>query len=87
MKPDVLGLFFIAVGAFALCGAGFDWDWFMNHRKARAITRILTRTGARVFYALIGAGLVTLGTLAMLGFDLRPDCAAPHGCCPARGRF
>jgi len=67
MPPSVMGLLFLAIGLFAICGAGYDWEWFMNHRKARFFVAVLTRTGARIFYALLGGGLATLGVLMMLG--------------------
>lgn len=65
MNP--MGLFLVAFGGFALCGAGFNWDWFMMHRKARFMTAILTRTGARIFYALLGIALIVFGVLVALG--------------------
>ncbi len=65
MNPT--GLLIVAIGAFALSGAGFDWDWFMENRKARFFVSIFGRTGARVFYALLGAGLVVLGVLIAAG--------------------
>ena len=61
------GLLFMALGAFALCGAGFDWEWFMNARKARFFIAILGRTGARVFYGLLGTACVVIGLLATIG--------------------
>ena len=67
MPPSVMGSLFIAIGLFAICGAGYNWDWFMNHRKARFFVAVFTRTGARIFYMLLGGGLVTLGVLMMLG--------------------
>jgi hypothetical protein len=65
MNP--IGLIFVAIGVFALCGAGFDWEWFMNHRKARFFTSIFGRTGARIFYGLLGVGFVVLGVLFAIG--------------------
>jgi len=65
MNP--IGLLFVGVGGFALAGAVCDWDWFMNARKARFMVSLLTRTGARVFYGLLGAGLLVLGLLATTG--------------------
>jgi hypothetical protein len=61
------GFILVATGLFALCGAGFAWEWFMNHRKARFFVGLFGRTGARIFYALLGTGLVVLGTLITLG--------------------
>ena len=63
-----MGWALAACGVFAICGAGFDWEWFMNHRKAQFFVRLLGRTGTRVFYGLLGTALVVLGVLMALGF-------------------
>lgn len=61
----ILGpLAIISVGLFSLAGGLFDWDWFMTNSRARFVTTLLTRTGARVFYVLVGAGIVALGVAA-----------------------
>ena len=65
MNP--LGFIFIAVGAFSMLGAICNWDWFMNARKARLTVKILTRSGARVFYGILGLGIAVLGVLATTG--------------------
>lgn len=62
-----MGFAVAAVGVFAICGGVFDWDFFMNHRKARFFIRLLGRTGARIFYGLLGSGLVVTGTLMVMG--------------------
>ena len=62
-----LGFLFVAIGLFAASGSIFNWDWFMNNRKARFLVAILTRTGARVFYGLLGVGLIVFGLLFGLG--------------------
>lgn len=64
---NLYGLLFMAAGIFALSGAGFNWDWFMNHRKARFWTNILGRTGVRIFYGLFGLGFTVLGFLMIIG--------------------
>lgn len=61
------GLLFLACGIFTLCGAGFDWEWFMNHRKAQVMCSIFGRTGARIFYGILGSGLVVFGALLATG--------------------
>jgi hypothetical protein len=65
MNP--FGLLIVAAGLFGMAGGVFDWDWFMNHRKARFMCAILSRNGARIFYVLLGLGLVVLGTLLTTG--------------------
>lgn len=50
-------------GIFSITCAAFNFDWFMNARKAQFFVKILTRTGARIFYIILGIGLITLGIL------------------------
>ncbi|RIK81761.1 MAG: hypothetical protein DCC68_08040 [Planctomycetota bacterium] len=65
MNP--FGLIFVAVGIFSICGAVFDWDWFINSRKAQFFVAMFGRNGARIFYGILGAAIVILGTLLMFG--------------------
>lgn len=65
MNP--IALLIVAAGAFAMAGAIFNWDFFMNARKARFLVNLLSRTGARIFYGLLGLGLAILGILGTLG--------------------
>jgi len=39
----------------------------MNNHKARFMSAILTRTGARGFYVILGLGLAVVGVLACMG--------------------
>jgi hypothetical protein len=61
MNPG--GLFLVAAGVFSICGAVFDWDWFINSSKARFFVAILGRGGARIFYALLGIVIAVFGAL------------------------
>ena len=61
------GLLLILAGLFSVAGASFDWEWFMNHRKARLFTKLLGRTGARIFYGLLGFVIAVLGVFTMFG--------------------
>ena len=47
-----------AVGVFTICGAVFDWDFFMENRRARLFVWMFGRNGARVFYALLGSAFL-----------------------------
>jgi hypothetical protein len=52
----------ILVGLFSLAGGVFDWDWFMNNRRAVLMARILGgRRNARIFYVILGIGVTVLG--------------------------
>ncbi len=65
MNP--VGLLLVAAGIFSICGAAFDWDFFINSRKARFFVSILGRTGARIFYVVLGIVIVVIGALVTLG--------------------
>jgi len=72
MSESHLGWIFILTGIFAILGAVLNWDWFMSHRKTRAMVSLLGRAGARIFYGLIGTTLVTIGGLMVMGILHRP---------------
>lgn len=57
----------MAVGLVAAAGGVYGWGWFMNNSKARFVSMVLTRTGARIFYVVLGVGLALLGALGLLG--------------------
>lgn len=61
------GLFLVAVGLFPMAAAWFDWNFFMESRKARFMVRIMGRNGARGFYFLLGLAIAMMGLLAILG--------------------
>ena len=66
-RMNPVGLIFVAAGIFSICGAAFDWDWFINSRKARFVVATFGRTGARVFYGLLGILIVIMGLCITLG--------------------
>jgi drug/metabolite transporter superfamily protein YnfA len=61
MSPQVSGILFVVVGCFSMAGAYFDWDWFMKNSRAWLFVKLFGRNGARIFYGLLGAALVTFG--------------------------
>ena len=67
MDPDVGFWLCIAGGLFAIAGAAFNWDWFMQDPKANVFVRLLGRTGARVFYIIVGVSAIFLGIWAKFG--------------------
>ncbi len=54
-------IIFFAVGLFSIIGSVLDWNYFLEHRRARLIMRLLGRKGARIFYTLMGIGMLYLG--------------------------
>jgi len=62
-----IGLLVVVGGLFtAGCGI-FDWEWVMTSRRARFLSQLITRTGARAFYAVVGVGMIVVGTLMTIG--------------------
>ena len=64
MNP--VGLVLVAAGIFSICGAIFDWDWFINSRKAQIWVTLFGRTGARIFYGILGVIICVIGIAATL---------------------
>jgi drug/metabolite transporter superfamily protein YnfA len=60
-------LLLVLAGLFAMAGGVFDWEWFMNNRKAQAFVNWLGRGGARVFYVILGLAIAILGLLITFG--------------------
>ena len=50
-------------GIFSICGAIFNWDFFLENYKARPVVKLIGRTGARVFYVLIGLFCIFCGIM------------------------
>ena len=48
-------------GIFVLVSVLADWNRFFAHPRARFFVDILGRGGARLFYAVLGSGLLFLG--------------------------
>jgi len=53
----------IAFGSFFFCAAVFDLDSFMDTPRVQSLAMLLGRTGTRIFYAVLGMGLIMLGVL------------------------
>lgn len=61
------GIILVIAGLFSICGALFDWDWFMNHRKAQFFNRIWGRQGTRIFYGALGIAIAVIGGAVSTG--------------------
>lgn len=58
----------LAVGIFSLCGAIYDWDFFMNDYKAQFFVKLFGRNGARIFYGALGGFIILMSLLALMEF-------------------
>src|SRR5437879_5062358 len=56
----------VAGGLFAVSLVFLDSDWFFEHPQARPLVEKFGRSGARVFYALLGSGLIALGIVLIV---------------------
>ena len=61
-----VGALLVGAGVFAAIAAIGNIGWFFAARRARLITLVLGRAGARVVYVLIGGGLVGAGAQLLL---------------------
>ena len=68
MTPSEYFIFalFIGLGVFSVVAAVLDLEWYFQTRGAQTFVRWLGRTGARLFYVLLGIGLISCGVLAIL---------------------
>ena len=60
----LIPLITLLIGLFSIVCAVKDYDWFMNSSRAAFFVRVLGRGGARVFYVLLGALIITFGVYA-----------------------
>lgn len=59
-------ILFILLGCFSSIAALFNFDWYFQTSAAQTFVRYFGRTGARVFYALLGVLLVVCGLLGLI---------------------
>ena len=52
------GALLVGSGMFSMLGAVCNWEWFFNDCRARLFVRCFGREGARIFYFLLGLGLL-----------------------------
>lgn len=59
---------FIALGAFSIVAAIFNFDWYFATSGAMTFVRWLGRVGARIFYALLGMALIACGVWGLISW-------------------
>ena len=58
---NALNLSIIVSGIFVIFCASMDYDWFMNHYKAKPFVALFGRNGTRVIYIILGIVVILLG--------------------------
>jgi hypothetical protein len=61
----------VLCGLFMIAGGGFNSDWYMTNRRAQFFVKLLGRTGARVFYVLLGLVLIVWPSRLEMASDRR----------------
>lgn len=69
MENIIIGILILACGIFTIFCAAKDYDWFMNHRKAKLFVAIFGRGGARVVYVLLGLVLTVVSLFVIFMGD------------------
>ena len=67
MDFDIRFLLSIVIGFYTIAGAALNWEWFMKDPKADIFVRLFGRTGTRVFYMIVGVGLIFIGLWGIFG--------------------
>lgn len=58
METVLIIIFGILIGGFSLLGGILNWDWFYKARKSAILVNVIGRTGARIFYSVLGAFII-----------------------------
>ncbi|MCJ8278558.1 MAG: immunity 17 family protein [Rivularia sp. ALOHA_DT_140] len=67
MDTIFICILIILVGLFSIAASYFNWDWYFNNYRARFLTKIIGRKGARIFYTLFGLFLIGMAVAILLG--------------------
>ncbi|MBM6866195.1 immunity 17 family protein [Bacteroides caecigallinarum] len=57
---------FVLVGILSILASVFNWEWFFTAHNSQFIVRNLGRNKARIFYALLGIGMIAAGVYFFL---------------------
>lgn len=50
----IISFFFALLGTLSICAAIANWEWFFNSNNGKIFVRLFKRTGARIFYMILG---------------------------------
>ena len=68
MNDTIFGIIIMVIGIVSTIAAIEDWDWFMDSRKARRLSKLIGRNNARIFYGILGTGLILAGMMMFFSF-------------------
>jgi len=64
-KEILIQILFMAIGIYSVLGAYFEWNFFYNSRKAQRVVNLFGRSGAKIFYIVVGVILFSIALLDM----------------------
>lgn len=67
MNKEVLFYVMLALGILILFAAITNWEWYFKQRRAQVMIKLMGRTGARIFYALLGLLFSGFGWMVLSG--------------------
>jgi hypothetical protein len=73
-----MGVVLVSSGLLSVFGGLIGWEWFLAHRKAAPIVALLGRSGARVFYVVIGVAVIVGGAWFLSWFAWETRQAIPR---------
>lgn len=65
---------FVLVGILSILASVFNWEWFFTAHNSQFIVRNLGRNKARIFYALLGIGMIAAGVYFFLSVQESLAC-------------
>ena len=65
-KETIIQVLLIAFGLFCILGAYLEWDFFFRVGKVQRIIGLIGKSGARIFYIVIGFILFILSFLDII---------------------
>ncbi len=65
-KETFSQILFMAAGLFSILGAYFEWNFFYKNRKVQRIIRLFGKSGAKIFYIVIGLIIFSIALLDMI---------------------
>ena len=66
-QAHIYSIGFIIIGLFPIAASIRNWDFFFENSKAQIFVDLFGRNGARIFYLILGTGLVIAGLLFLVG--------------------
>ncbi len=61
----IMPVLIMLAGLFSAFCALKEYEWFMHHRKAETMAKLIGYTGTRIFYITLGAALFVVGAVLL----------------------